>query len=282
MYRKQVRRRRATLVALVVLALVLISTHISEGEDGPLHSVTDTIASVLSPIEEGASRALKPARDLVNWFDETFEARGQNDELQVEVSELREQVSLLQREVDLRDEIGEVGSLDGTDGFEEVAAQIIGRSSATYLAKLDIDKGASAGLARDDPVVVGEGLIGRVSDVTGGGATVTLISGADSSVTARVLEDGPTGSLAPIVGEPGTLLFDVIASDKEVRGGSMLVTASFTDGELTGLFPQGIPVGEVTSARATDRAVGQRIEVEPYADLANLPETVFVLTGGPS
>lgn len=280
MYRKQVRRRRATLVILVVLALALISTHISEGEDGPLHAVERGIASVLSPIEEGAGRALKPVRDLVNWFDETFKARGINDELQADVSDLRDQVSLLQREVSLRDEIGKVGSLDGTVGFEQVPARIIGRSSQTWLAKLQIDKGASAGVARDDPVVVGEGLIGRVSEVTGNGATVTLISGADSSVTARVLDDGPTGSLAPVVGEPGTLLFDVIASDKEVRGGSMLVTESFTAGELTSLFPPGIPIGQVSSARATDRAVGQRIEVEPFADLANLPETVVVLTGG--
>ena len=130
--------------------------------------------------------------------------------------------------------------------------------------------------------MIGDGLIGRVSEVTGSRSVVTLISGADSAVTARVLDDGPTGSLAPVVGEPGDLLFDVIASDKEVRERRLPGHRSFTAGELSSLFPPGIPVGEVTSARATDRAVGQRIEVEPFADIANLPETVFVLIGDPS
>ena len=49
---------------------------------------------MLNPIEEGADRALKPARDLVNWFDETFEARGENDELRRPSSQdLRERVA---------------------------------------------------------------------------------------------------------------------------------------------------------------------------------------------
>ena len=89
MYRKQVRRRRAVLVLLVVACLMLISISISEAESGPLHSIQRGVASVLGPIEEGADRALKPVRDMVNWFDETFEARGENDELQDEVAELR-------------------------------------------------------------------------------------------------------------------------------------------------------------------------------------------------
>ena len=89
MYRKQVRRRRAVLVVLVVACLVLISTHFSEGEDGPLHSVSDGIGAVLGPVQDGASRALKPIQDLVNWVDETFDARGENEDLRAERNELR-------------------------------------------------------------------------------------------------------------------------------------------------------------------------------------------------
>ena len=89
MYRKQVRRRRAILVLLVVAALVLLSTQFSESEGGPLHSMQRAVASVFGPLEEGASRALKPARDLINWFDETFQARGENADLSSELQELR-------------------------------------------------------------------------------------------------------------------------------------------------------------------------------------------------
>ena len=89
MYRKEVRRRRAILVALIVTSLVLLSAHFSEADSGPLHAIQRGVATVLSPLESVASEALKPARDLIDWFDETFEARGENDELREELADAR-------------------------------------------------------------------------------------------------------------------------------------------------------------------------------------------------
>jgi rod shape-determining protein MreC len=78
------------LVTLIVASLVIISISFSEAESGPLGSIQRGVSAVLSPVEEGASRALKPVRDLVNWFDETFDARGENEDLRHEVAQLRE------------------------------------------------------------------------------------------------------------------------------------------------------------------------------------------------
>src|SRR6266480_749930 len=96
MYRKQVRRRRAILVLLIVAALVLLSTQFSESEGGPLHSMQRAVASVFGPLEEGASRALKPARDMINWFSETFNARGTNSDLKAENQQLRNELAKTQ------------------------------------------------------------------------------------------------------------------------------------------------------------------------------------------
>ena len=80
-------RRRAVLVALIVLSLVLLSSHFSEADSGPLHTIQRGVATVFAPVGEVAERALKPGRDLINWFDETFDARGENEDLQAEVAE---------------------------------------------------------------------------------------------------------------------------------------------------------------------------------------------------
>ena len=89
MYRKQVRRRRAVLVGLIVGSLILLSAHFSEAESGPLHVIQRATATVLSPLEAVANAALKPARDLIDWFDETWEARGENEDLKEELAEVR-------------------------------------------------------------------------------------------------------------------------------------------------------------------------------------------------
>src|SRR4029079_162458 len=98
MYRKQVRRRRAIMVLLIVAALVLLSTQVSDSGNGggPLHSMQRAVASVFGPLEEGATRALKRARDMINWVDETFKARGQNNDLESEVQQLRNQLARAQ------------------------------------------------------------------------------------------------------------------------------------------------------------------------------------------
>ena len=81
MYDKQVvRRRRAALGVLVGLSIVLLTTSFGNGS-GILHGFQSAAQAVLSPIEEGASRAFKPVRDLVNTVGGVFSASGENKKL---------------------------------------------------------------------------------------------------------------------------------------------------------------------------------------------------------
>lgn len=284
MYRKQVRRRRAVLVALVVVCLALISTHFSEGEDGPLHSAQNGVGSALGPLEDGASRALKPARDLVNWVDETLDARGENDELAEEVRELRAETVALEAKLTEGRERGRIAEVAGDEelaAFEPVDARVIARSPSSWSQTLAIDKGRSSGVRLDDPVITGDGLVGRVSSLTGGSARVTMLTNQESSVTARVLKGGPLGVVAAEVGDPDALVFELIEGEREIKGGDRLVTAGFSEGELQSRFPPGIPIGEARESTRAEQALGQQVKIEPFADLARI-EYVAVLTGGTS
>jgi len=281
-YRKQVRRRRAVLVLLVVACLMLISISISQAESGPLHSVQRSISSVLNPIADGADRALKPARDLVNWFDETFDARGENEELQSEVAQLQEENLALRdaaEEAGYDAELEKLAESSGLDGYEQVGASVRMRSFTTWNATMTIDAGSSDGVERDDAVVTDDGLAGIVTDVTGGSAVVDLITNPDIAVTARVVGEGPVGLIVPIVGS-NRLDFTLIQGDKEVKDGDELVTAGFSSDEtLASIYPAEIPIGAVKEAIPAEQAQRQQVTVEPFADLADLDQ-VTVLTGG--
>jgi rod shape-determining protein MreC len=282
-YRKQVRRRRAVLVTLVIASLILLSLSFSEADSGPIHSVQRGLASVFGPIEEGAGRALKPARDLVNWFDETFEARGENERLQSELTETREQAlaaeAALAENEELKDAL-EFRDTGGIVGYEQVTGRVIARSPTVWYSQVTLDAGSSDGVRRDDPVATGDGLVGRVSDVTSGTSQVTMITDHRSAVSARILPDGPLGVIKPEVGDPDDLLLDFIQEDREVSRGQELVTAGSAASELESLFPAGIPVGEVTEAEIGEQEAYQRVQVKPFADLRDF-EFAQILTGGP-
>src|ERR1700753_4410792 len=90
MYRKQVRRRRAVLALLIVGSFALLTLTYGQGSNGIQRGVT----AVFAPISSVLDRALKPARDLINWVDETFDARGKNHQLETEVQALRKEVAV--------------------------------------------------------------------------------------------------------------------------------------------------------------------------------------------
>jgi rod shape-determining protein MreC len=274
MYRKQVRRRRAVLLLLVAASLTLLSLYYREANGGPLHGVQDVVSTIFSPIESGVDRVLKPARDLVNWFHETFDARGENDRLKDQVADLRDQLA---REQTGRAESKELKSLDETlsggivpDGTDPVTARVIGRSPTVWYSSVTVDKGSSDGVHVDDPVVAALGLAGKVTQTTPNTAQVTLITDADSAVTGRITSSGASGVVEPNVGNPNDLQLDYLERGTQIAEGDMVVTAGFSTGDLGSIFPPGIPIGRITQASIEEQQAYQRVHLEPFADLRDM------------
>jgi rod shape-determining protein MreC len=285
MYRKQVRRRRAVLVGLIVVSLILLSSSFSEADSGPLHTIQRGVATVLSPVEEVANRALKPARDLIDWFDETFEARGENEDLRTEVAKLRAQLAAAEQAQSENAQFRELVGLDKSSpadltAYDRVTSRVIGRPATVWYSTVTIDHGSSSGIEANDAVITGDGLVGRIHQVTGGTAQVQLITDHESAVSAKVLPDGPSGVVEPEVGDPDDLLLDFINSQDPVEEGQILITAGWSNSKVSSAYPFGVPLGTVSDASSGDADLNQRVHVRPFVDLRDL-EYVQVLTGGP-
>jgi rod shape-determining protein MreC len=278
-YRKQVRRRRAVLALLVLSSFALLTATYGQQSGGLQRGVS----AVFGPLQEGADRALKPARDLVNWFDETFAARGDNQRLQQEVEQLRGQVAAgdtaLSENGQLRKLLGLRAAGKLPLGFTPVTGRVIARSPTVWYSTVTIDHGTSAGVHVNDPVINGDGLVGRVTSATGGTSQVTLITDHTSAVSSKVVPLGIQGVIKPEVGNPADLVLDFIDSSKHVQVGQMVVTAGWKARGLSSLYPYGIPVGRVTRATVAEQEASQQVHVRPFADLRGL-EFVQVLTKG--
>ncbi len=285
MYRKQVRRRRAVLLLLVAASLMLLSLYYRESSSGGLHRGEGIVSTVFSPITEGADRALKPVRDMINWFDETFEARGQNEALQSEVSDLRERLAIAETRQQQGEELSKLEKLSSAGlvpaGREGVTSRVISRSPTVWYSTVTVDKGSRSGVAVDDPVVTGDGLAGRISEVSPATAKVTLITDHTSAVAARVEPVGATGVVEPQVGDPRDLLLDFVEKGEEIQETQTVVTAGFSTSDLASLYPPGIPIGEVTESSLEEQQAYQRVHLKPFADLRDMEFVqVLVQSGG--
>ncbi len=285
MYDKPLRRRRITLALLVAFSLLLLTVYFGESAGGGLHSVQKGVLEVVSPIQEGASRALKPIRDLAGWFGDTLDAKSDVDKLRGQNAELRGAAVAGTEAVRQNRQLQGLLGLDRSTALqrtEPVTARVIGQSPTIWYSTIQIDKGTSSGVRAGQPVITADGLAGQVTFASGGSAIVTLITDGDIAVTARVSENGVPGVVETGPGGPDDLLMKWTGRDDRVEDGWTIVTAGTTSDSdrLESVYPPGIPIGEVTSVEdaGTD---SQQVHMRPFADLRRL-EFVQVLTATPN
>jgi rod shape-determining protein MreC len=276
-YDKTVRRRRAVLALLVVLSLILLTAYFGETSNGGLHSVQRGFLTVVSPIQDGANKALKPVRDLFGWFGDTLHAKSQRDELRKQNDKLRKEVIANRANEHGYHELLGLYHLDqlNLNNYRPVTATVVGKSPNIWYQTVWIDKGTSSGVRRNDPVVNDEGLVGKVTQVAPDGAVVDLITDSEVGVSARINGTGTTGVVQPKVGDPNDLVLQYLPANTSVNRGEYVVTSGTVASPDDSLYPPGIAIGQVSSV--DEESAYKSVNVHPLANLHNL-DVVQVLT----
>jgi rod shape-determining protein MreC len=270
-YDKTVRRRRAVLGLLVALSLILLTAYFGEAASGGLHDVQRGFLAVVAPIQDGASRALKPVRDLFGWFGDTLDAKGQRDSLRRQLQQLRAQRI---QNVDAVRQLAELKKIMGLDNqlnltaYRPLTTRVIGASPTVWYSTVNVDRGSNDGVRVDQPVIDGDGLVGKVTFVASDSSVVTLITDHTSGVSAKVNESGALGVVQPAVGNPDDLLLQYLQQGDNVRVGNNVITAGTTSSRLDSVFPPGIPIGVVTKVDQQDLLKGVHIRL--FATLRQL------------
>ena len=132
--------------------------------------------------------------------------------------------------------------------------------------------GSGDGVAVNDPVINGDGLIGQVTDVTHGTAKVTLITDSRAArCRRRCCPNGPQGVVEPEAGDPKHAAARLHRQERADPPGS--------DGRHCGVvewfallgLPADIPIGRGPGRRPCgQQETTQNVHITPYADMRNL------------
>jgi rod shape-determining protein MreC len=265
---------------LVLASLVLVTLTFRSGDDGPLAGVHSTATSVLRPFAVGAERIAQPFRDAYGWADSLLTARSEAEQLRDEVRELRQEVIAsrfaLQENESLRRMLEFVDGPRFPQDFGYVAAEVIGRPSPAFQQAIVIAAGEENGVRVDDPVITADGLVGVVTRVFPREARVRLLSDPEAAASAVDVRTGAQGIVRHAAGTRETLVLDRVRKRDTVRRGDRIVTAGWRSGDLESIYPQGIGIGEVTSANSSDTDLFQNVQIDPYVDFGDL-DAVLVL-----
>ncbi len=278
---KTIRRRRAVLALLVVSSVVLLTA--SFGGGGGASSVQRGVFEIVSPIQDVASRSLKPFRDLFGWFGDTWQAKGENENLREDRNALRQENVQLQAKLRNAGTAAKLLELDQSAGLDElgpVNARVISVTPTLLFQSFVISKGAGDGVKVGQAVVTSGGLVGRISEVFGGKATVKLLTDSDFGVQARVARTGTPGIVESSGGSPRDLVMRTTNLKAPVAEGETITTrGTAADAKLSSLFPPDIPIGRVT--RIDDAGTDtQVVHLRPFVDVRAIDQ-VQVLTRDP-
>ena len=273
MYDRQVRRRRIVLAVFLIASILLLTAYFGESSGGGLHAVQRGGLSVLGPIQEGASRALKPFRDFFGWIGDTVDAKHERDQLKKQNITLQRQLADLQAAAQENAHLKGLLKLNtqgGLDQYAPVKARVTARNASLFYSEVTIDKGSSAGVRADQPVVGPEGLVGRVTDVTPGYSIVTLITDQKFAAAARTLGSNQQATVKAYLNRPGDLELQLVQNPDKIRTGDLVVTAGSLSLRLKSYFPPNIPIGRVGKIDYGSGDLDRRIHVKPAVDLGNL------------
>ncbi len=266
------------MLALSVVSLALVTVYFRESDGGVLHGAQSTGAAIMRPFEVGAERVARPFRDAAGWFGGLFHAKSENKRLKAENERLRQEVILSQSA--LRENTQLKALLDYQEGdrfpqdYRAVTARVIARAPTQFDQQIVISAGKNQGVEKHDPVVTADGLVGDVTKVASNVAQVTLLTDETSAVSAIDIHTNAAGIVEH--SQSGSLNLDRVSKDQVVNKGEVVVTSGFRSGELTSLYPRGIPIGVVTFAGQSDTDVYKHVQIDPFVDFSKL-EAVIVL-----
>jgi rod shape-determining protein MreC len=270
--------RRAVLVVLVLGALTLLTISFRSPTAGALHDIQGAGSTVLRPFQIAASRVAKPFRDGYDYLSSLAAAKREVARLKKRNAVLRADAihnSALAKEVPgLKKLLHYQEGPNFPNGYSAVNARVISFPIGAFVHQLTIAAGSDAGIRRNAPVVNGDALVGRVSNVFPDTAVVTLLSDSESWVAARDLRTGVRGMVH--TGPGGSLILDYVPKQFVVKSGDEIVTNGTNSPRYPDLYPYGIPIGRVSSVGVTDTATFLQVQVQPFADLGSL-DSVAVL-----
>ncbi len=152
-------------------------------------------------------------------------------------------------------------------------ANVVTRDPANWWRTVQIDLGTRDGLRENLPILTASGLVGRISSVKQSSAQVVLLGDPSCRVSALVENAGRDTGILLASGPLDTSLVQLtyLASSANLKSGQNVVTSG-----LGGIFPKGIPIGQIVDARSVEYGLYTEARVKLNASLGSL-EQVWVL-----
>lgn len=213
----------------------------------------------------------------LNHVNNVLTAEQENDYLKSKVTDLgqtkAENQALEAENKQLRDALDLKNTLTG---YNLVNASVISRSSDTWSDLLVINKGSASGIKKNQAVMSGGGVIGRIIEVSAASSKVELITTTDKSanrfaVQARSNKGKNVHGIITVTSN-NTLAFTQVVDSQKLKKGTKVYTSG-----MGGNSPKGLLIGTVAETTRDSFGLSNLIQINPAGEI-NDPSVVTVVS----
>ncbi|HUQ91757.1 MAG TPA: rod shape-determining protein MreC [Bryobacteraceae bacterium] len=259
-------RSLIVLASMLLAQLIVVGYQLRTQSDVPLVRLGTVL--IIEPINRSMAAIVNGIQGAWFGYVDLRNARQENKSLAAKVEELKLANQKLQSAESEAKRLRGFMGLKSQIPAETVVARVVGGSAGESSRLLMIDKGADAGIKPDLPVMVPDGVVGKVLAVFSDSAQVILLSDPFSGAGV-LLEQSRMHGVLKGRNEP-LLYLDFISNGEQVATGQRV----FTSGEDK-IYPPGLPVGVVESATRGQKFLD--VKVRPSASLQSLEEVMVIL-----
>lgn len=260
------------LIALAVVgvftALIFYSLNIPRNREANL--IERSVMTLLSPVMKPVARLSTASGSLWDNYLDLVNVRRENLHLLQEVRERNARIVAAEEAIQAKQRLERLLDMKGTLKSPTLTASVIGEDVSSWFRTLVVDRGSSSGITEGMAVVAADGVVGQVVKVAPGTSRVLLLTDHASGIAATLQRSRARGVIKG-KGE-GLCSLEFTTRDEDVKVGDMIITSG-----IGGVFPKGLPVGEVAMVKRGEYGIFQTVTVRPAVAVGRLEEVMVIL-----
>ncbi|TFI70788.1 rod shape-determining protein MreC [Carnobacterium divergens] len=263
------------LLVSVIVCMGLIAYSIKERAKLPIvqqftNDITAITGRVFSKPANGIVSFIDSVEELKNTYEENQLLKSKIDKLyetQVELADLKQDNKKMQEQLELTSTLS---------NYNQITGSVIGRNPDSWIDQIDVDKGSKNGIEKGMSVMAGNGLVGRILEVSPTSSKVQLITTVDSKKNrVAALVQSESGQIHGIINgydkETKRLKMNQITTDAEPKKGDKVVTSG-----LGGITPSTLLIGTVDEVKLDAHGLSKVAYITPAADTNDIRYVTIV------